>query len=60
MGATKDKVKGHLNEAIGKAKRAVGDATDNPKLKAQGDVQEAKGDVQKAVGNYKATLKKSR
>ena len=56
MGELKDKIAGHTNEAIGKAKRALGDATNNPDLRAEGDLQEAKGDLQKAAGAVKGAL----
>jgi uncharacterized protein YjbJ (UPF0337 family) len=58
MGSTSDKVKGYTNEAVGKAKRAIGDAIDDPKLKAEGDAQEARGDVQKTVGKAKDAVKR--
>ena len=56
MGELTDKIKGHANEAIGKVKRAVGDATDRPDISAEGDVQEATGDFQKAKGSVKGAL----
>ena len=59
MSSTTDKMKGYANEAAGKAKRALGDLTDDPKLRREGDAQEAKGDMQKAVGRAKETVKKA-
>lgn len=56
MGEMTDKIKGHANEAIGKVKRAVGDATDRPDITAEGDAQEAQGDFQKAKGSVKGAL----
>lgn len=56
MGEFVDKVKGHANEAVGKVKRAIGEATDRPDITAEGDVQEAKGDLQKGVGSVKGAL----
>jgi uncharacterized protein YjbJ (UPF0337 family) len=56
MGEMVDKVKGVANEAAGKVKRAIGDATDNPNLRAEGDAQEAKGDLQKAKGSVKGAI----
>jgi uncharacterized protein YjbJ (UPF0337 family) len=56
MGELTDKIKGHTNEAIGKVKRAIGDATDRPDITAEGDAQEAVGDVQKGVGSVKGAL----
>jgi uncharacterized protein YjbJ (UPF0337 family) len=50
---TKDKIKGATNEAVGKAKRALGKATGSTKLKREGDIQEAKGDAQTAIGKVK-------
>ena len=56
MGELTDKAKGYANEAAGKVKRAVGDATDRPDIRAEGDAQEAKGDLQKAKGAVKGAL----
>jgi uncharacterized protein YjbJ (UPF0337 family) len=53
-----DKIKGATNEAVGKAKRAVGKATGSAKLKREGDIQEAKGDAQTAMSNVKKALKR--
>lgn len=55
---TGDKIKGHANEAMGKVKRGLGEALDDPELKAKGDLQEAKGDAQKAVGKAKDAVEK--
>jgi uncharacterized protein YjbJ (UPF0337 family) len=57
MGSTADKVKGTTNEAIGKAKRGVGEAVGSDKLKGEGAVQEIKGKGQKAVGDAKEATK---
>jgi uncharacterized protein YjbJ (UPF0337 family) len=57
MSELKDRAKGAVDETVGKAKRALGDATDNPKLKAEGDIQEAKGDAETALGKVKGALK---
>ena len=56
MGEFVDKVKGHANELAGKTKRAIGEATDNENLVAEGDAQEAKGDLQKGVGAVKGAF----
>ena len=58
MGELKDRAKGALDETVGKAKRALGEATDNPKLKMEGDIQEAKGDAETALGKVKGALKR--
>ena len=56
MGELTDKIKGGANQAIGKGKRKVGEATDSPDLKAKGDLQAAKGTAQKAKGAVKGAL----
>jgi uncharacterized protein YjbJ (UPF0337 family) len=59
MSSTTDKIKGTANQAAGKIKRGIGEATDDPVLKGEGKLQQAKGDLQKAVGNAKSALKKA-
>ncbi len=59
MGATTDKVKGATNEAIGKAKQGLGEATGSDQLKGEGLIQEAKGKGQKAVGDAKEATKEA-
>jgi uncharacterized protein YjbJ (UPF0337 family) len=59
MSSTTDKIKGTANQAIGKIKQGVGEATDDHKLKGEGKLQEAKGKVQNAVGDVKAAVKKA-
>jgi uncharacterized protein YjbJ (UPF0337 family) len=58
MGEFTDKAKGAVNETIGKVKRGVGEATDRPDIKAEGDLQETKGDLQTAKGNVKGVINK--
>lgn len=58
MSSTSDKIKGTADQAVGKLKQGVGEATDNPKLKSEGHMQEAKGKFQIAVGDAKAAIKK--
>ena len=57
MGATADKVKGVANEAIGKAKQGVGEATGSDRLQGEGVIQAVKGKGQKAVGDAKQATK---
>lgn len=57
MGSTSDKIKGTGNEIAGKVKQGVGEMTDNPKLEAEGHLQEAKGSMQKGVGKAKDAVK---
>ena len=57
MGATTDKIKGATNEAIGKAKQGIGEATGSDRLQGEGAIQEAKGKGQKALGDAKQATK---
>ncbi len=57
MSSTSDKIKGAANEATGNVKQAIGKATDNPDLQAEGFVQERKGEAQQAVGKAKDAIK---
>jgi uncharacterized protein YjbJ (UPF0337 family) len=57
MSSTTDKIKGVANEAVGKAKQGIGDATGNDKLKAEGAAQELKGKAQGTVGDAKSAVK---
>jgi uncharacterized protein YjbJ (UPF0337 family) len=56
MGEFVDKMKGATNEAVGKAKVAVGKGTDHPNMVAKGLAQEAKGKAQKVMGTVKGKL----
>ena len=57
MSSTTDKIKGTTNEAIGKAKQGVGEATGSDRLQGEGVIQEVKGKGQKAVGDAKQATK---
>ncbi len=59
MSSTTDKIKGNVNEAIGKAKQGIGNAIDSDQMKGEGAVQEVKGKAQKTVGEAKENLKKA-
>jgi uncharacterized protein YjbJ (UPF0337 family) len=52
MGELTDKIKGNVNEAIGKAKQHSND----PDTKAKGAAQELKGKVQQTAGKIKGAL----
>jgi uncharacterized protein YjbJ (UPF0337 family) len=52
----KDKVKGTLHEAKGKAKEMAGKITDNPKLEAKGKAEKIAGKAQEKVGQVKKVL----
>ncbi len=57
MGSTTDKIKGATNEAIGKAKQGIGEATGSDRMKGEGVVQEIKGKGQQAMGDAKDAAK---
>jgi uncharacterized protein YjbJ (UPF0337 family) len=59
MGSTADKVKGATNEAIGKAKQGIGEATGSDRLQGEGVIQEVKGKAQKALGDAKEATKEA-
>ena len=56
MGEFTEKAKGLGNEIAGKTKQLVGDATDNPKLKSEGDAQQLKGQAQNIKGSVQGAL----
>lgn len=58
MSSTGDKIKGMANEAAGNVKQAVGRATGNQRLEAEGAAQELKGEAQQAKGKAKDAVKK--
>lgn len=49
----KDSVKGAVNDAAGRAKRQVGEWTNDPDAQVEGTLQQAKGKAQKVVGAVK-------
>lgn len=57
MGSTTDKIKGHVNEAIGNAKQGIGKVVGSEKLQAEGKAQELKGEGQQAIGKAKEAVK---
>jgi len=57
MGSTTDKIKGAANEAVGKGKQGVGEATDDSSLKGEGKLQETKGKGQELKGDVKDSIK---
>ena len=59
MGATTDKIKGAANEAIGKAKQGVGEATGSDRLQGEGAIQEVKGKGQQARGDAKEAVNRA-
>ena len=59
MGSTSDKIKGTANEAMGKVKRKLGEATGDEQLEGEGVMQDLKGKGQKAVGDTKEAAKEA-
>jgi uncharacterized protein YjbJ (UPF0337 family) len=49
----KDRVKGAINDAAGRAKRQVGEWTGDTNAQVEGSMQQLKGKAQKVVGNVK-------
>ncbi|WP_019516060.1 CsbD family protein [Sphingomonas sp. Mn802worker] len=56
MGELTDKIKGNVNEAIGKAKEALGDHNNDASLAAEGEAQQAKGKGEQMKGSVKGAL----
>jgi len=53
----KDKVKGTMDDAVGRTKRQVGEWTDDSDQQAEGTVQQIKGKVEKISGNVKDAVR---
>ena len=51
-----DKIKGKVNEAVGKTRSKLGDLTDNGSEHLKGKYQEAKGKVQQKKGQVEEDL----
>jgi uncharacterized protein YjbJ (UPF0337 family) len=56
--STTDKAEGTLHDVKGKAKEAVGHATNNPDLEAEGTDEKVSGKIQKKVGDIKKVFNK--
>ncbi|NJR78921.1 CsbD family protein [Sphingomonas corticis] len=56
MGEMVDKIKGNINEAVGKAKEALGDHNRDDSLKAEGQAQQAQGKGEQFKGKVKGAL----
>ncbi|CAG9210984.1 General stress protein CsbD [Paraburkholderia tropica] len=53
----KDQVKGTAEKIKGKVNEAVGRATDNPQRELKGDMQQAAGQARKNMGDLKEAAK---
>ena len=53
----KDRIKGVARQAKGAVKEAIGKATGDAKLEAEGKIEKAAGEMQNAVGGFKDTLR---
>ncbi|RYX83903.1 CsbD family protein [bacterium] len=56
MSQIEDKLRGAANETAGNIKQAVGKATDNEHLEAEGKAQEVKGEAQSTLGKAKEAI----
>jgi uncharacterized protein YjbJ (UPF0337 family) len=56
--STRDKAKGNFHEVKGKVKEAVGRATNDPDLEAEGQVEKLGGKIQKKIGQVEKVLGK--
>ena len=56
--STKDKVQGNVDQASGKEKEKVGQATNDPDLQEEGTGEKLKGKVQEKVGDIKKVFEK--
>ncbi len=53
----KDRVKGTMDDAMGRAKRQVGEWTGNTNQQVEGAAQQIKGKAEKAVGQVKDAVR---
>lgn len=56
MGELTDKIKGNIDEAIGKVKEVLGDHNHDDSLKAEGEGQQITGKGEQAKGKIKGAL----
>ena len=53
----KDRVKGAVDDTVGRVKRQAGEWTGNPQTHAEGAAQQVKGKAEKAWGNIKDSVR---
>lgn len=51
--ASKDRAEGKLDEVVGRGKSAVGDVTDDQRLKDEGDAGQAEGQAKQGLAGLK-------
>ncbi|WP_298812053.1 CsbD family protein [uncultured Sphingomonas sp.] len=56
MGELTDKIKGNVNELVGKAKEAIGEHNNDASLAAEGEAQQAQGKGEQMKGSVKGAL----
>ncbi|MBV9672260.1 MAG: CsbD family protein [Verrucomicrobia bacterium] len=56
--STKDKIQGKIDQASGKMKEKLGEATDDPDMQDEGTGEKLKGKVQEKVGDVKKVFEK--
>jgi uncharacterized protein YjbJ (UPF0337 family) len=56
--STEDKVEGKLHKAKGGIKETIGELTNDPYLKAEGNIEKKAGEAQEKVGQIKKVLGK--
>ena len=56
MGELTDKIKGNVNELVGKAKEAIGEHNNDASLAGEGEAQQAKGKGEQMKGSVKGAL----
>jgi uncharacterized protein YjbJ (UPF0337 family) len=56
--STKDEIEGKFHEVKGNLKKKAGEITNNPRLKAEGQLEKSAGKVQQKLGRLEKVLEK--
>lgn len=56
--STKNEVEGKFHEMKGNLKKKAGEITNNPRLKAEGQIEKSAGKVQQKLGRLEKVLEK--
>ena len=51
--SNQDQLEGKWDQATGKVKEGLGDATDNERMEREGQLDQAKGNVKEGIGNVR-------